>query len=104
MADELRRKRYRVTLHNPAALPATLGHARPSAASYKGEASTKSRAFKRAVAASNEAFLTAGQDYCAIACFAFDMAAHMARIKPMGPGDGHRITWEGFTVEIERLR
>ena len=91
------RERWRVTLHNPAAHGAGL----VSVAS--GEGSTMPRAFKRAVAAAGEPFLTAGRDYCAIACFAFG-AARQAMMRYPLPDVRAAFTDRGFTVSICKVR
>jgi hypothetical protein len=97
----MNRKRFQVTLYNPLAHGLPNGN-RPCATSYKGAASTMRRAFTRAVAASNETFMTAGRDYGAVACFAFEAARKgMATY----PHNATRVTviHDGFSVEIERL-
>lgn len=95
------RTRFRVSLYNPLAQGLPNGN-RPCSATYKGEASTMRRAYKRALASANPVFMAAGGDWQAVADNAFEAARAAIMRYPDAVGmaayqDG------GRTVQIEVL-
>lgn len=95
------RKRFRTTLYNPLAYGRTEA-GKPVQPAYAGEASTMTRAYKRAIAGAAPSFFTAGRDdWQAVA----DDAFKTARIAMTRHARDTIVSVNllGFTVAVERL-